>query len=253
MPRLYRKVRGRADYRRSLDLLGARQAAGRRGIVTKSGLMLGIGETVDELFDVLADLRAVGCDVLTLGQYLAPTLKHIPVARFVPPAEFDAPRGAGPDAGVPASGRRAVRALQLPRRRDGPGGAHDPRPVPVAGRHGRHREIDPVPAAGRMAATPGVSAVACADPGGTPVGDQLRQILLASGADISDRAEALLFMASRAELVARVMRPALEAGRVVVCDRFVMANVAYQGHAAGFPRTSCGPSAGSRPAAYSPT
>jgi len=51
--------------------------------------MLGIGETVAELFDVFADLRAVGCDVLTLGQYLAPTLKHIPVARFVPPTEFD--------------------------------------------------------------------------------------------------------------------------------------------------------------------
>jgi lipoic acid synthetase len=51
--------------------------------------MLGIGETIDELMDVLADLRAVDCDVLTLGQYLAPTLKHIPVARFVPPEEFD--------------------------------------------------------------------------------------------------------------------------------------------------------------------
>jgi lipoic acid synthetase len=59
-------------------------------LVTKSGLMLGIGETIGELFDVLADLRDVGCDVLTLGQYLAPTLKHIPVARFVPPVEFDA-------------------------------------------------------------------------------------------------------------------------------------------------------------------
>ena len=51
--------------------------------------MLGIGETVAELFDVFADLRAAGCDVLTLGQYLAPTLKHVPVARYVPPAEFD--------------------------------------------------------------------------------------------------------------------------------------------------------------------
>jgi lipoyl synthase len=89
VPRLYRKVRGKADYRRSLDLL--RRVKDRDpGIVTKSGLMLGIGESVGELFDVLADLRAVGCDVLTLGQYLAPTLKHIPVARFVPPAEFDA-------------------------------------------------------------------------------------------------------------------------------------------------------------------
>ena len=89
VPRLYRKVRGKAEYCRSLDLL--RRVKDRApDMVTKSGLMLGIGETVAELFDVFADLRAVGCDVLTLGQYLAPTLKHIPVARFLPPAEFDA-------------------------------------------------------------------------------------------------------------------------------------------------------------------
>jgi len=88
IPRLYRKVRGKADYRRSLDLL--RRVKDRApGMTTKSGLMLGIGETVGELFDVLADLRAAGCEVLTLGQYLTPTLKHIPVARYVPPAEFD--------------------------------------------------------------------------------------------------------------------------------------------------------------------
>jgi lipoic acid synthetase len=88
VPRLYRKVRGRADYQRSLDLLGhVKQRS--PGTVTKSGLMLGLGETIDELFEVLADLRSVGCDTLTLGQYLAPTLKHIPVARYVPPAEFD--------------------------------------------------------------------------------------------------------------------------------------------------------------------
>jgi lipoic acid synthetase len=89
VPRLYRKVRGRADYRRSLDLLAYVKDRCPQ-TTTKSGLMLGIGETIDELFEVLADLRAVRCDVLTLGQYLAPTLKHIPVARFVPPAEFDA-------------------------------------------------------------------------------------------------------------------------------------------------------------------
>jgi lipoic acid synthetase len=89
VPRLYRKVRGKADYRRSLDLLG-RVKQRSPGMVTKSGLMLGIGETIDELFDVLADLRDIGCEVLTLGQYLAPTLKHIPVARFLPPEEFDA-------------------------------------------------------------------------------------------------------------------------------------------------------------------
>lgn len=89
VPRLYRKVRGRADYQRSLDLL-ARVKRQAPAIVTKSGLMLGIGETTEELFEVLADLRAVRCDTLTLGQYLAPTLKHIPVARYVPPEEFDA-------------------------------------------------------------------------------------------------------------------------------------------------------------------
>src|SRR5436190_1170774 len=89
VPRLYRVARGRAEYRRSLELLDRVKRAAPH-IVTKAGLMLGVGETTDELFDVLADLRAIRCDVLTLGQYLAPTLKHsIPVARYVPPAEFD--------------------------------------------------------------------------------------------------------------------------------------------------------------------
>jgi lipoic acid synthetase len=88
VPRLYHKVRGRAEYRRSLDLLAyvKRRAP---AIVTKSGLMLGLGETTEELLDVLADLRAVQCDTLTLGQYLAPTLKHVRVKRYVPPQEFD--------------------------------------------------------------------------------------------------------------------------------------------------------------------
>jgi lipoic acid synthetase len=90
VPRLYRVARGRAEYRRSLELLD-RVKCRAPHIVTKAGLMLGIGETIDELFDVLADLRAIRCDVITLGQYLAPTLKQsIPVARYVPPGEFDA-------------------------------------------------------------------------------------------------------------------------------------------------------------------
>jgi lipoyl synthase len=89
VPRFYKKVRGRADYRRSLDLL-AHVKHRSPETTTKSGLMLGLGETTDELLEVLADLRRVRCDMLTLGQYLAPTLKHIPVARYVPPAEFDA-------------------------------------------------------------------------------------------------------------------------------------------------------------------
>src|SRR5262249_28502438 len=88
VPRLYKKVRGRASYQRSLDLL-AHVKRRRPRTVTKSGLMLGLGETTEELLDVLADLRAVQCDTLTLGQYLAPTLKHVPVVRYVPPAEFD--------------------------------------------------------------------------------------------------------------------------------------------------------------------
>ena len=88
VPRLYKRVRGRADYQRSLDLLHHVK----RNVpqtVTKSGLMLGLGETTQELLDVLSDLRGVGCDNLTLGQYLAPTLKHIPVKRYVPPEEFE--------------------------------------------------------------------------------------------------------------------------------------------------------------------
>jgi lipoic acid synthetase len=88
VPRLYKKVRGRADYQRSLDLL-AYVKEHSPGTVTKSGLMLGLGETTEELLDVLSDLRGIACDALTLGQYLAPTLKHIPVKRYVPPAEFD--------------------------------------------------------------------------------------------------------------------------------------------------------------------
>jgi lipoic acid synthetase len=89
VPRYYKKVRGRADYQRSLDLLAhvKRRAP---EVVTKSGLMLGLGETYEELLDVLADLRSAGCDTLTLGQYLTPTLKHVPVARYLPPEEFDA-------------------------------------------------------------------------------------------------------------------------------------------------------------------
>lgn len=76
----------------------------------------------------------------------------------------------------------------------------------------------------------GRDVVACVDPGGTPLGQELRQILLGHRFGLADAAEALLFMASRAQLVGEVIRPALEAGRVVVSDRFLLANVVYQGH-----------------------
>lgn len=88
VPRLYHRVRRNASYQRTLDLLQqVRDEA--PDIPTKSGLMLGLGETREELLDVCADLRAVGCDMLTLGQYLQPTPDHLPVERYVPPEEFD--------------------------------------------------------------------------------------------------------------------------------------------------------------------
>jgi lipoic acid synthetase len=88
VPRLYDRVRRNAKYQRTLDLLDqVKQTA--PGMITKSGLMLGLGETREELLDVFADLRRVGCDMLTLGQYLQPTPAHLPVERFVPPEEFD--------------------------------------------------------------------------------------------------------------------------------------------------------------------
>lgn len=88
VPRLYHKVRRNADYQRTLDLLAqVKQEA--PDMKTKSGLMLGLGETTEELLEVLADLRAVNCDLLTLGQYLQPSAQHLPVERFLPPEEFD--------------------------------------------------------------------------------------------------------------------------------------------------------------------
>jgi dTMP kinase len=79
----------------------------------------------------------------------------------------------------------------------------------------------------------GFDVTACADPGGTPLGGEIRALLLGHRHERSLAAEAMLFMASRAELVARVIRPALDAGRVVVSDRFLLANVAYQGYGGG--------------------
>jgi len=88
VPRLYRQVRGpRSEYRWTLQLL-RRAARYDPRIKTKSGLMLGLGESRQELLDVLADLLDHGCQLLTLGQYLQPSSKHLPVSRYVPPDEF---------------------------------------------------------------------------------------------------------------------------------------------------------------------
>lgn len=88
IPRLYPAIRPGAVYRRSLELL--RQAKHFNSTIpTKSGLMLGLGESPGEIKETLRDLRDVGCDILTLGQYLQPTQEHVPVERFLRPEEFD--------------------------------------------------------------------------------------------------------------------------------------------------------------------
>ncbi len=87
VPRLYPRVRPQAVYRRSLELLGRAKTLD-RGVLTKSGLMVGLGESREELLEVMADLAAVGCDILTVGQYLQPTPRHLPVARYYHPDEF---------------------------------------------------------------------------------------------------------------------------------------------------------------------
>jgi len=93
VPRLYETVRPGADYARSLEVLRlAREPIGPNGEHprTKSGLMLGLGETPEEVRQVLEDLHRVGCDAITIGQYLSPSNDHLPVDRFIPPEEFDA-------------------------------------------------------------------------------------------------------------------------------------------------------------------
>ena len=85
-PRLYYKMRPQAQYERSLELLERAQKMG--SAPTKSGMMLGAGETEDEIATSIRDLANVGCSILTLGQYLSPSAQHVPVERFVHPDEF---------------------------------------------------------------------------------------------------------------------------------------------------------------------
>jgi lipoic acid synthetase len=94
VPSLYRKARPGGNYQRSLDVLAHAKSFGKtfgadgRALLTKAGIMLGLGEEPYEVESVLRDLRAVGCDILTLGQYLRPSRDHLPVERYVTPAEF---------------------------------------------------------------------------------------------------------------------------------------------------------------------
>lgn len=94
VPRLYKRVRPQANYRQSLEVL--RFARERRpDVLTKSGFMVGLGETSDEIRQLLRDLADAGTDVATIGQYLRPTRRNLPVARYVTPEEFDAYRAFG--------------------------------------------------------------------------------------------------------------------------------------------------------------
>jgi len=148
--RLQRVVRPSAGYARSLTVL-ARSA--RAGLTTKSGIILGMGEREDEVLATLADLRAVGVDIVTLGQYLRPSAGHLPVARWWTPEEFDELRRAGMDLGfahVQASpltrssyhAREAADASSGPASAPAPAPAPGPAPGPVGG---------PAPARGPVA------------------------------------------------------------------------------------------------------
>jgi lipoic acid synthetase len=88
VPRLYSTVRPQADYARSIELLRLTKELSPE-TNTKSGIMLGLGETMREVLDVLRDLRATGCDLLTIGQYLMPTKDNLPVVQYVEPPVFD--------------------------------------------------------------------------------------------------------------------------------------------------------------------
>ncbi|MFO5529194.1 MAG: lipoyl synthase, partial [Cuspidothrix sp.] len=87
IPRLYRNVRPQGNYQRTLELLQrSRQIS--PGIYTKSGIMVGLGETATEVRQVMEDLRSVDCDILTIGQYLQPSQKHLQVSDFITPSQF---------------------------------------------------------------------------------------------------------------------------------------------------------------------
>ena len=92
--RVFRRVRPKGDYRQSLELLRRAKKIDPQ-LPTKSGIIVGMGETRDELLQTMQDLRAVDCDLLTVGQYLRPSIKHIAIDRFYTPAEFDEIRQAG--------------------------------------------------------------------------------------------------------------------------------------------------------------
>ena len=131
VPRLYKEARPGSDYAYSLNLLQALQGRSRPSVPTKSGLMVGLGETDDEILQVMRDMRAHGIDMLTIGQYLAPSGHHLPVRRYVHPDTFRMFEREAHGDGLHACRRRRAGALELPRRPAGARGrrAHGSEPA----------------------------------------------------------------------------------------------------------------------------
>ena len=131
---LYRRVRPKGDYQRALDLLDTAKDVwaglhpGRAPLLTKSGLIVGMGESDDDVLGVMRDLRDHRVDVVTIGQYLQPTERHLPLDRWVTPAQFAAYRRCRRGDGVRVGLRRAARPVELPGR--GAGGCRRARRVP---------------------------------------------------------------------------------------------------------------------------
>jgi len=97
VPELYAQVRPRADYQRSLAVLSLAKQA---GLITKSGIMVGLGETPNQIENLMHDLCRIGCDILTIGQYLQPTVANLPVQKYITPEEFAALRQRGLELGI---------------------------------------------------------------------------------------------------------------------------------------------------------
>ena len=127
VPRLMKRIRPAFRYERSLDVLTQARAV---GLVTKSNLILGMGETIDEVRSTMQDLHEAGCDLLTITQYLRPTVRHHPVTRWAEPAEFDDLAEVAQEIGFPGRDERAAGALELPR-----GQVSTGRPSPRASGH----------------------------------------------------------------------------------------------------------------------
>ena len=147
VPRLYPVARRGSTWERSLRVLSNAKEMGGDEVVTKSGLMVGLGETLEEMVDAFGQLREQGVQVLTVGQYLRPTERHLPVVRYWHPDEFKALEAAAYDARLRAHRRRPAGALQLPRRRARQAG-------PAGRRPGRRAPADVAARAGSLRARP---------------------------------------------------------------------------------------------------